>query len=405
MRCAWGLRWRLLVAAMVVVAWAVALGATPARAAPAAPVTTAPAPPPPPKAWILVDGDTGKVIDAGNSRAPLPPASLTKVITALTASNLRADTPVTVSDRAAAAPADKLMLKSGQVWTADEMLRALLLSSANDAAIALAERVGGTVEGFQPIFARTALGLGMADSPLLMDPSGLDGPDGVDGGNLVSARDLAIAGRALLAVPSLAGIVATPVYYFDGPDKVHHRLTNHNKLFLTTYTGGIGIKTGYTKRAGGCVMAAAQVGGRTMLAVVLASANPTAAAKLLLDKGFATPVSAETPIDQLPAVNLAALDPAASAPSASAVPAGPGSPTAPAPTLASPTAPSPVPSPVPAAPAATGSPPLSWLLAAVSALALVLGGIGLRRRQLRRRRRQRRRGAPNLWAERDRRAA
>lgn len=288
---------------------------TPARASakPAGPTTT-PAPLPPPKAWALVDADTGNVVGAGNDRTPLPPASLTKVITALAAGNLAPDAPVSISDRAAAAPADKLMLKSGSVWTADEMLRALLLSSANDAAVALAERVGGTLEGFQPVFARTALGLGLVDHPVLMDPAGLDGPDGVEGGNLVSARDLAIAGRALLSVPALATIVATPVYYFDGPDGIHHRLTNHNKLFLTTYPGAIGVKTGYTKRAGGCLMGAARVGGRTMLAVVLNSANPTADVKRLLDQGFATDVASESIVDQLPPVNLAALRPPVTVP-------------------------------------------------------------------------------------------
>jgi serine-type D-Ala-D-Ala carboxypeptidase (penicillin-binding protein 5/6) len=295
-------------------------GVTPA--ATAAPVTTTTTPLPPPKAWILVDGDTGNVVEAGNARARLPPASLTKVITALAAGNLAPDAPVTVSDRAAGAPADKLFMKPGQVWTADEMLHALLISSANDAAVALAEQIGKTVEGFQPVLARTATGLGMADSPILNDPAGLDGPDGVGGGNFVSARDLAIAGRALLSVPTLAAIVATPVYYFDGPDNVHHRLTNHNKPFLTTYTGAVGLKTGYTSRAGSCLMAAATVGGRTMLAVVLNSANPTVAASLLLDKGFATPVAAETGTDRLPAVNQAALR------------ALPDSPAVPSPTLA-----------------------------------------------------------------------
>lgn len=219
--------------------------------------TTVPAPLPPPKAWLLVDSDTRNVIDAGNARTPLPPASLTKVITALAVGQLPPDTPVPVSAVAAAQPADKLFMKAGSVWTEDQMMHSLLLSSANDAAVALAEKVGGTVAGFQPIFASTALGLGMADNPVLKDPAGLDGPDGVDGGNLVSARDLAIAGRALLADPALAQIVATPVYYFDGPDAVHHRLTNHNKLFLTTYAGASGMKTGYTRRAGACLIAAA----------------------------------------------------------------------------------------------------------------------------------------------------
>jgi D-alanyl-D-alanine carboxypeptidase len=364
----WGRHSRLLVPALVAVVVAFAQGGAGAPSAGAkslipavaGPTTTA-APPPPPKAWILVDADTGNVIDAGNDRTPLPPASLTKVITALTASSLAPDTPITVSARSAAAPADKLFMKPGQVWTADELLHTLLISSANDAAVSLAEEVGGTVEGFQPIFARTALGLGMVDHPVLVDPAGLDGPDGVDGGNLVSARDLSMAGRALLSVPSLATIVATPVYYFDGPDAVHHRLTNHNKLFLVTYPGAIGMKTGYTKRAGACVMAAARVGGRTLLAVVLNSSNPTGAAKALLDKGFATSVSAETTVDQLPAVNLDALNPATSLPGPSD---GPVTPTGPA-------------SPVPVRAAAVARAPISgpsWpVLIAGAAVALLLG--------------------------------
>lgn len=278
------------------------------RAAPARATT----PPPllPPKAWVVVDADTGNVIDAGNDHTPLPPASLTKVITALAAGNLPPDSPVPVSDQAAAVPADKLFMKAGEVWTFDQMLHSLLISSANDAAVALAEKAGGSLTGFQSVFARTALDLRMADHPVLMDPAGLDGSDGVSGGNLVSARDLAIAGRALLADPSLAPIVATPLYYFYGPDGVHHRLTNHNKLFLTTYAGAVGMKTGYTKRAGNCLMAAASRDGRTMLAVVLSSGNPTQAAKQLLDQGFATPVAAETAADQLPPVSQGVIAPA-----------------------------------------------------------------------------------------------
>ena len=85
-----------------------------------------------------------------------------------------------VSARAAAMPASKISMKAGEVWTLTDTLYALMLSSANDAAVALAERAGGTVEGFQRIFVATAAGLGMADHPLLNDPAGLDGPDGVE---------------------------------------------------------------------------------------------------------------------------------------------------------------------------------------------------------------------------------
>jgi D-alanyl-D-alanine carboxypeptidase (penicillin-binding protein 5/6) len=383
------------VVALLLVA-SVAFGVAPAGAAPPSPTTTAA--PPAPKAFVLVDADTGNVIDAGNDRTALPPASLTKVITALAASSLPPDTGVTVSDRAAAAPADKMSLKSGQVWTADELFHALLLASANDAAISLAEQVGGTVEGFQPVFARTALGLGMADNPVLMDPAGLDGPDGVEGGNLVSARDLAIAGRALLQVPYLAAIVATPVYYFQGPDNVRHRLTNHNKLFLTTYAGAVGIKTGYTKRAGACLMAAARVGGRTMLAVVLASANPTATAAGLLDKGFATPVAAESTTDQLPAVSapgpLAAAHPPVSAGSTGAS----GTPSSGATSSASPQVGATSRPSLPVGGAATlagaSSPRSSWV--STAAPAAVLLGIVLTLAGQRRRRHIRRRHHPNL---------
>jgi D-alanyl-D-alanine carboxypeptidase (penicillin-binding protein 5/6) len=211
-------------------------------------------------------------------------------------------------------PADKLFMKPGQVWTLDQMTHALLLSSANDAAVALAEKAGGTVEGFQRMLALTAANLGMADSPVLNDPAGLDGAEGVEGGNLVSARDLAIATRALLNQPVLAGIVATPVYYFDGPDGVHHRLTNHNRFFLTTYAGAVGVKTGYTSRAGYCLIAAARREGRTMLAVILHGNNPNQTAKTLLDQGFATPVNAEPTTDRLPEVHLGPATPPTTSP-------------------------------------------------------------------------------------------
>jgi D-alanyl-D-alanine carboxypeptidase (penicillin-binding protein 5/6) len=297
---------------------AVPAGATPGpRAAGALPTTTAPLPPP--KAWIAVDADTGNVIDAGKDHSALSPASLTKIITALAVVHALPPTAtVPVSARAAAQPAHKISMKQGEVWTLKDSLYALLLSSANDAAVALAERAGGTVEGFQHMFMATADSLGMADHPVLADPAGLDGPDGVDGGNLVSARDLGIAARAVLADPTLAPIVADPVYYFVGPDGTHHRLLNHNWHFLQTYPGAAGMKTGFTNRAGPCLITAARRNGRTMLAVVLNAPNELAFSVSLLDKGFATPVGRESTADQLPALPDSAGQAAASAAAARA---------------------------------------------------------------------------------------
>jgi D-alanyl-D-alanine carboxypeptidase len=196
-------------------------------------------------------------------------------------------------------PAHNLNMKAGQVWTYTDALHALLLSSANDAAVALAEAAAGSVESFQQRFAATATALSMADNPVLMDPAGLDDRESVGGGNLVSARDLAIAARALLATPVLADVVATRIYRFHGVDNVDHRLVNHNRL-LVTYPGAIGMKTGYTAKAGNCLIAAATRNGRTMISVVLhvngTSYDPSVA---LLDKGFRTPVTDETVADQL----------------------------------------------------------------------------------------------------------
>jgi len=292
-------------------------GATTRRAA-APPPTTPPPPPPPPKAWILVDADTGNVIDAGNDHEPMQPASLTKVITALAAKAfIPEDGTVPVSARAQGAPAMSMNMKAGQEWPMKDALHALLMVSANDAAYALAERAAGSVEQFENVFASTAQALGMQDHPVLRDPAGLDDDQfSVEGGNLVSARDLAIAARALLSDPVLADIVATPIYKFHGPDNVDHRLVNHNRM-LTVYPGAVGVKTGYTKRAGSCLIAAARRDGRTMLAVVENAWDMYGVTSALLDKGFATPIEAEVNTDHLPAVpvNLqAALTPAKETP-------------------------------------------------------------------------------------------
>jgi D-alanyl-D-alanine carboxypeptidase (penicillin-binding protein 5/6) len=365
-----------VVIASSLVLGSLATGAGALASAPAPPPAPPPTTPPLARASVLVDVDTGNVLDANNDRVPLPPASLTKVITALAAiENLPDDAQVPVSPLAASMPADKLFMKPFTLWTFDEMIHALLLSSANDAAVALAEKAGGSIEGFQRMFALTAADLGMADNPVLNDPAGLDGPDGLDGGNLVSARDLAIGARALLAQPVLAGIVATPIFSFDGPDGIHHRLTNHNRYFLTTYPGAIGVKTGYTQRAGTCLIAAARLGGRTMLAVVLHGNNPTQTAEDLLDKGFFTPVGAEPVADRLPSVHLGpATPPATVAPPATSTSSA----------VALPTHARLLP-----AGAGSGSPPAKWWPWAVAALVLVAAVLVGRWRVRRRRRRRR----------------
>jgi D-alanyl-D-alanine carboxypeptidase len=145
----------------------------------------------------------------------------------------------------------------------------------------------------------------------LQDPAGLDDGFSVDGGNLLSARDLAIIARAALSQPLIAQVVGTPVYRFTGPDGVHHRLGNHNEL-LKTYAGAIGMKTGYTAKSGEDLIAAAQRDGRTMIAVVMGAPNLWRDAGRLLDEGFAAPPGAAGTGDVLPGVHLPGMSPAPS---------------------------------------------------------------------------------------------
>ena len=292
-------------------AFALAVVAGPAaRAQPAAT-------PLPPKASILVDADTGAVIAGTNSRAPLPPASLTKIVTALAAvAALEPGSSIPVSARAAGMPAHNLNMKEGQVWVVEDVLASLLLSSANDAGMALAERVSGTAEAFSQALANTARRLGMSDAPVLQDPSGLDDEFSVGGGNRISARDLAIAARAVLTEPRLAPLVASPVQSFTGGDGIAHRLGNHNRL-LKVYPGAIGMKTGYTRRSMHGLVAAATRNGRTMIAVVMGAPGDTyGLATALLDAGFASAPGAMPLGDRLPAVAAAPTPAKAKAPAA-----------------------------------------------------------------------------------------
>ncbi|MFN0089219.1 MAG: D-alanyl-D-alanine carboxypeptidase family protein [Acidimicrobiales bacterium] len=248
--------------------------------------TNAPAPP---KAWVLVDADSGAVLDGGQHHTPLPTASTVKLMTALTAvGQLDPLAPVPVSALAAGRPAMRIGMKQGEVWPLEQALRSMLMVSANDAAYAVAEASGGSLDGFALQMSRLGTRLGMKESTF-NDPSGLDDTQwGYKGGSSMSAFDLAAAGRAALAAPTLAPMLAEQEWSFTGPDGAPHRLRNHNKL-LGLYEGANGAKTGYTRKAGNTFVGAAERGGRTMVVVLLGTRDHYAWAAQLLDRGFATP--------------------------------------------------------------------------------------------------------------------
>jgi D-alanyl-D-alanine carboxypeptidase len=368
-------------------------GASPPTQATTTP-TTAP-PPPPPKSYVLVDANTGAVLAASADRDPRPPASLTKVLTALAASaTLPHDGTLTISARAAAQPANKVGAKAGEVWPINDAMHVMLMQSANDLALAFAEAVGGTAEGFQEVLTRTSAAIGMQDSQTWNDPAGLDDEESVGGGNLVSARDLAIAGRAMIADPWLSPISAKPRYKFTAPDGVVHDATNHNKLVLGRYPGAIGGKTGYTKKSGNSLLASAQRNGRTMVAVVMDTKDAYGFTSSLFDRGFATRVEDQEGLERLPPLRLptaAKIRPAApppSAPLSSLEPPvdGVADPTAASPELPSRAAPGPTPvEPV----AAEGGEKSGLPLVAAGVAAVLVLGVGAGRGQVRRRRKRR----------------
>ena len=278
------------------------LGASPAGA------QTPPPGPFPAKAWILADADTGKVLDAFDEHEALPPASTTKLMTALVVSEkLPVDAALTVGPGAAAQPAMRIGMVAGERWTLDAALHSLMLVSANDAAYALAEAASGNLSTFADDTNAAAARYGMVDSHFA-DPAGFDDASAFGGGSRMSAYDLAIAARNVLAVPDLAAMAGTTKYTFDGPDGKPHVLYNHNKL-LGRYAGATGLKTGYTALAGHTFVGTATRDGRTMIAVVLNGDDTYGIASKLMDKGFATPPDAPGLGPVLPPVRVQAYRP------------------------------------------------------------------------------------------------
>jgi D-alanyl-D-alanine carboxypeptidase len=268
---------------------------------------------PPPQATIVVDAGSGVVLAGTNIHTAYPPASLTKIMTALVAAErLPADATVPVSELAASMPAMRIDMHAGEVWTLDQAMASLMMVSANDAAYALAERVGGgSVDGFATAANATAKRLGMKDSTL-GDPAGLDDEMSYEGGPTMSAYDLAVLTRNALALPEVTKYAGLPEHQFTDPTGKQRWLTNHNKLVDDggyAYAGATGFKTGFTKRANHTLVATATRDGRTCIAVLLGAVDlgyGTAAG--LLDSCFAAPANSKGTGDVLPDVAVSPYD-------------------------------------------------------------------------------------------------
>jgi len=218
----------------------------------------------PPFASIVVDGNTGEVLHASNPDALRHPASLTKIMTLyllferLDAGTIRLDTPLTVSQHAAEQAPTKLGLKRGQSIAVEDAIKAVVTKSANDAAVTIAENLGGSEEEFAKLMTEKARALGMSRTTYV-NASGLP-----DDEQITTARDQAVLGRAIQE--------RFPHYYryFSTEEFVYHgrEMRNHNHL-LGVVGGLDGIKTGYTRASGFNLVASVHRDGRYIIAVVL----------------------------------------------------------------------------------------------------------------------------------------
>lgn len=213
---------------------------------------------------VLYEPESGRFLYEKDPDTRRPMASTTKLMTALLAAEqLPPDRVVTVPETAVLVEGSSMGLRGGDRLTVRDLLTGLLLSSGNDAANTLAMLCAGSLPAFAEEMNRKAADLGMNGS-LFVTPSGLD-----EGGHGATARDLALLGAAVLRVELLAELCAmkSAVIHIGEPSKAV-TLTNHNRL-LQLYPDAIGLKTGYTIKAGKCLVSAAQRDGVTLVAVTL----------------------------------------------------------------------------------------------------------------------------------------
>ena len=236
------------------------------------------------ESWALCD-ESGKMIASHGGNRRMAMASTTKIMTALVViENADMDTVLSVPSEAVGVEGSSVYLKQGQRISVEQLLYALLLQSANDAAEALAIHTAGDISSFADMMNDRAAKMGLADTHFT-NPHGLSDDD-----HYTTACELAKITAEALKNDIFRKIVSTYKYTFpvidsDGKESATHTVVNHNKL-LKSYSGCIGVKTGFTKSSGRCLVSAAERGGSTLIAVTLNAPNDWNDHRQLLDYGF-----------------------------------------------------------------------------------------------------------------------
>ncbi|PZP25260.1 D-alanyl-D-alanine carboxypeptidase family protein [Pseudomonas kuykendallii] len=236
------------------------------------------------KAYVLMDGASGQVLIENNGDERLPPASLTKLMTAYIATNeiqggrIGESDMVTVSEHAWRTGGSRMFIQVGTQVSVSDLLHGIIIQSGNDASVAIAEHIAGSEDAFADMMNTTAQKLGMTNSHF-MDATGLPNPD-----HYSSARDMAILARAIIyGEPTHYAIYAQKEFFWN-----NIKQPNRNLLLWRDKTVD-GLKTGHTEEAGYCLVASALRDGQRMIAVVFGTASEQARAaetQKLLTYGF-----------------------------------------------------------------------------------------------------------------------
>ncbi len=243
------------------------------------------------KSAVLMDAATGTVLYEKNAHEKLAPASVTKVMTmllimeAIDSGKIRWDDTVTASETAAAKGGSQIYLKVGETMTVTDMVKSIAVSSANDAASAMAEHLAGSEDAFVSLMNARAKELGMHDTNFVNCTGLDDGPNASE--HKTSAWDIALMSRELLT--KHPDIKKFTTIWMDTVRNGEFGLSNTNKL-IRFYSGATGLKTGFTSAAGYCLSATAEREGMELIAVVMGAETSqirNAACKQLLDYGFA----------------------------------------------------------------------------------------------------------------------
>lgn len=248
----------------------------------------------PARSAILIDQGSGQVLFEKNADEQLHPASITKVMTlllameALESGRISMDDDIVTSEHANSMGGSQIWLKVGETMSMDDILKAVAISSANDASVALGEHIAGTEDAFVDMMNKRAQELGMMNTHFV-NSSGLDAE-----GHLTTARDISIMSRELMKHPR---IMEYSTIWMDSLRGGETQLVNTNKL-VRFYEGATGLKTGTTSQAGSCLSATATRNGTSLVAVVMGcdtSQDRFASATGLLDYGFANYTAVTAP--------------------------------------------------------------------------------------------------------------